>query len=608
MLYSTVIDGSLTQTYDNSPFDESYDVIVAGLGTAGAIAAILCAQKGLRTLGIESLACMGGTGTAGGITGYYHGSPGGCSQSLDLPLPDGVGDAEEYAKRRTLLEEAVRAEVHLCFEASVTGAFLDADTVHGVEWYDDSGRHTADARIVIDATADAYLARMAGCTLTYGREADGRYQPYSYVFLTASAGRISHWNIDSGVIDPYDAWAYSRDITSTTCDEKHLWEQYDAQNLLLGFVPIIGIREGATVVGEDRVTLEDVTLPRELPVPAFYGYSNVDHHGKDTAYEDAPARDWLGIAGLWGVGIRFGVPCGAAVTKGIAGLLICGRAMSVEHSFAPALRMKDEMQKSGELAAVLARMCVTRGVSPAALIRDSDAVAEVRRELIQTGCLRETDAPGLYDEKRKCPLAWLTDPDAIRAGLSSDAPGLAIWSARRERLTDLLREWVSTPEMLLSCNAALALSLLGDDTGLPVLLRLAEDRSGYIPSMSRKYNPPHAVSAIHALGRLGAVDAVPLLTRIVRDPFWTVDIPFTPNALLDSPETRAFLWFTAAHAALQHIARKHPVLREDITRTLRDVLNADTFRLTVGLKASGLLVDAAPIAREVFRRFSRESV
>ncbi len=49
-------DGVLCQTEARlSDFQQTYDVIVAGLGTAGAVAAIVAARRGLRVLGLERI-------------------------------------------------------------------------------------------------------------------------------------------------------------------------------------------------------------------------------------------------------------------------------------------------------------------------------------------------------------------------------------------------------------------------------------------------------------------------------------------------------------------------------------------------------------------------
>ena len=43
------------ETSNNIVFEKNYDVIVAGMGTAGAIATIVAAKEGLNVIGIERL-------------------------------------------------------------------------------------------------------------------------------------------------------------------------------------------------------------------------------------------------------------------------------------------------------------------------------------------------------------------------------------------------------------------------------------------------------------------------------------------------------------------------------------------------------------------------
>ena len=60
-----------------------YDAVVVGGGTAGAISALVLAERGCKTLIVERLNCLGGTSTAGQIDGYYFGNRGGLYEQLD---------------------------------------------------------------------------------------------------------------------------------------------------------------------------------------------------------------------------------------------------------------------------------------------------------------------------------------------------------------------------------------------------------------------------------------------------------------------------------------------------------------------------------------------
>src|SRR5690606_2221404 len=84
MQLSELVDNTLRQTEISSlNFEEDYDVIVVGLGTAGSLAALTAAKQGCKVLGIEALYCMGGTHSAGAIQNYYFGSKGGYFEEID---------------------------------------------------------------------------------------------------------------------------------------------------------------------------------------------------------------------------------------------------------------------------------------------------------------------------------------------------------------------------------------------------------------------------------------------------------------------------------------------------------------------------------------------
>ena len=110
-----------------------YDLIVAGLGTAGVYAALTAAKQGLRVLGIEKLNCCGGTGTAGDVHGYYFGTPGGIYEELDekvremesdgyMPVVGLNPEAKKYVCEQALIDSKV--EIH--YESRVTGVLLSA--------------------------------------------------------------------------------------------------------------------------------------------------------------------------------------------------------------------------------------------------------------------------------------------------------------------------------------------------------------------------------------------------------------------------------------------------------------------------------------------------
>src|SRR5690606_2141771 len=109
-----------------------YDLIVVGLGTAGAISAIVAAERGLKVLAIDKLNCMGGTGTAGEVLSYYFGSRGGKFEEIDNKVASyrselytpSVGVNGEI-KKFVMEQMALEAGVDIRYESSVTGVLLD---------------------------------------------------------------------------------------------------------------------------------------------------------------------------------------------------------------------------------------------------------------------------------------------------------------------------------------------------------------------------------------------------------------------------------------------------------------------------------------------------
>src|SRR6185436_9332445 len=60
---------SVRETFD-TPISGTYDVIVAGGGASGLIAAVAAARLGARTLLLERQGCLGGTATTGYVAQY----------------------------------------------------------------------------------------------------------------------------------------------------------------------------------------------------------------------------------------------------------------------------------------------------------------------------------------------------------------------------------------------------------------------------------------------------------------------------------------------------------------------------------------------------------
>lgn len=585
--------GKLLPTYAATVDDGCYDVIVVGLGTAGAMAAITAKQEGLSVLGIEKLPVCGGTGTAGRVTGYYFGYHGGSYTQIDeaahqydssfIPMAR-LGADQKIAQLNHALSGC-----DLRLSASFTEALTEGKRVIGVRWYEKGQCHTAKAKYVIDATAEAAVCVSAGCQMLGGRESDGQFQPYTCVHLKYTDGKLGWGNMDQGRVNQYDPDDLGKGILESFSSAIHLREDYSSREYL-GIVPLLGLREGRRILGEETVSFRDLIRGRFHQKPVYYCWSNFDNHGKDNALESRDYEDWAVLSGLWGWGLSIPIPMGALIPKGIQGLLAAGRCISVDHDAAFAVRMRDDTSKSGEVAAKLAAMSIGKGI-PANEVN----VDALRETLFATGCLKPEDETPRLEMQRMGRLfegqLWCENEEDLKTGLASDAPGYYIWSAFLGKKTPLLRELLDAPEENTRFHAALSLALLEDASPKTVetLCRCALRTDGYIPQSGRKYVYPRSVSAIYALGRLGSPLALPALYQLMEEDAIIDAVPFTRSVLLMDREDLRFQYESHALRALCEIAAKNPWCKPEIREKLQAFL--DGKRLTVSLVNSPLRAD-----------------
>jgi len=184
-----------------------FDVLVVGGGNAGCAAALAAARHGAKTLLVERYGFLGGTATAAMVGPWmtFHSGRdrvvGGIAQEIVTRLealgasPGHIPDTSDYVPTITpfdpevhkalLFEMMTEARVRLLLHAWFTTALVEGNTVTGATFDTVGGKRVYRARVVIDATADAYVAASAGVATQKG-DARGRVQPASLMF------RMSH--------------------------------------------------------------------------------------------------------------------------------------------------------------------------------------------------------------------------------------------------------------------------------------------------------------------------------------------------------------------------------------------------------------------------------
>lgn len=188
-----------------------FDVLVVGGGNAGCAAAIAAARHGAKTLLAERYGFLGGTATAamvGPWMTFHSGGErivGGIAQEIVERLvragasPGHIRDSSDYVStitpfdpevHKALLFEMMReAGVSLLLHAYVTEAIVEGETVRGARFATVGGAREYRGRVVIDTTADAFVAASAGVQTQQGDDR-GRVQPASLMF------RLSHVDLN----------------------------------------------------------------------------------------------------------------------------------------------------------------------------------------------------------------------------------------------------------------------------------------------------------------------------------------------------------------------------------------------------------------------------
>jgi len=585
MILSEMIEGKRAVRERTPQFAEEYDVIVCGMGTAGSLAALFASENGLSVLGVEQFTCVGGTHTAGGIGRHYFGHSGGRYEASERQVSE---FAARYTcttpeSRKLVLEQMLLENgVTLFYESTVCGVYLEGCTVVGLRVLTEQGFADYKAKLVMDCTAEATVAVMAGCETECGRSSDGQMQPYSIVFLTHDGERYGYTNADFGRVDQTDEEAFSKAILfarSYPIQEKHAGKE------LLRQMPLPGFREGRRILAEEGVTVEGLFAERQTQTPAFYSYADLDKHGWDTAFDGEALGDWAVGANLGAYNVTVAVPYRAILPKGYEGILVPCRALGVDRDVSGCVRMIPDMKKTAETAAEWATLSIRQNKP----LREV-SYGELKEKLLLSGCLNPDDNRGVVIDHKKGSgippkqVIWCTDPAKLEEGLKSDTPGQAIWSAGRIGNTALpyLRKLLKSADENTAKHAAFALAMLKNNEGVGLLRQTVTERDGVLLQDCRKNNNLRGCMAIYWLGRLADRAVTEELIGLICDPdeqrhaVYHSDILLTRYKIADFDGVY-FQFISHAVMALVRIGNAHPDLREQISKGFRTAFSTEDY-------------------------------
>lgn len=344
--------------------EEKFCVVVAGGGTAGAMAAIAAARQGLRTALIEPNYALGGTATLGGVSAYWFGNRYCDTHWLDSRMESmpgtqaGLwGKADSWnpdVKATVLLEAALEAKVQIYFGHTAFGVWKEQGIVAGAAAAGAEGIRFLRCDYLLDATGDGDLAALAGADWEYGSGGDQLSYWASLAQYPNARDYRNNFSAMALASDPVDATRF------TVTARKYGEGLFDH-----GSIPCF--RESRHIRGQYQLTLRDLMTNAHHPDTLYTCFSNYDPKGKVTA--DAVYCGCLPQQ----TEIEIPLSCLLPVDgqgRPVEHLYVLGKAISASHDVFPSIRMQADLQHQGSILGSLIGRCVPLGIRPEQLPPD----------------------------------------------------------------------------------------------------------------------------------------------------------------------------------------------------------------------------------------------
>ncbi len=433
-----------------------YDVVVVGGGTGGAPAGIGAGRQGARTLLLEYLHGLGGVGTVGYISSYYHGNRVGFTREVD----EGVAAMEDKTPRAVsstwnpehksewYRRELRRAGVDIWYGSMGYGAVVEKDRVKGVIALTPQGRGVVLARVVVDATGNADIAAAADAPCRYTEETDVAVQGTG---LPPRELGQKYTNTDYTFVDDTDIWDIWRVFVTARMKFKGAYD--------LG--QLIDTRERRQIVGDMTLSPMDMVLGRTHPDTVVIARSNFDTHGyivHPLFMLRPPHRDDIDVR----------VPYRCLLPRGLDGILVTGLGVSAHRDALPCIRMQADVQNQGYAAGMAAAMIARQDLPTRKL-----DIRALQKRLVEKGNLPER----VLTETDSMPLPAAQVAKAV-AAVTNDYEQLEVVVAAFDAAQPLLRQSLAhaapgRPRLIL----AHILGMMGDAAGAQTLAQAVSSAS-----------------------------------------------------------------------------------------------------------------------------------
>ena len=540
MVLKTIKNGNIITEKFSGKFDFETDLLVAGLGTAGAVCFYNAVKAGIKCIGIEKQSILGGTATAACVQDYYYGQLTGSLEKINKTVDFLTSKAfvpsyshpSEYSNslsaKTVALETPGNNDSYIALDCIITGVIMEDKTVCGVRAF--YRKHFIDikAKIIADNT-NGFICSLAECKIIKGRKSDDKTMRASKTIAFLQDGKTNGEWASLGYIDFLDEFSLSKKYLEAEVTPPFLLSRYDDKKRPIFEGTMIGKRETERIRTKYDITFDDLINLKEHEKPIFYGFASFDNVNDDLEKENENLQNWILLCYMRHIGLTFCVPYESILPKNREGIMVIGKTLGATHDAAALVRMKAEMEKCGEAAAYAALIALNDNCS----LKDVD-YNKLKKHLISSGCLKP-EKLGFFElrknekdehEEIKIPKT----ADEIKAGFLSKKPQFALFSVLRENgknITEDLYSWTKNDNKTLKSNSAIALGLLGDKRCLPVLRDILKTE----PQIHNVFNGKHyfgwleydlwsdLIKAIVLIGRFKDEESLETLKKLRKKDF-----------------------------------------------------------------------------------------
>jgi flavin-dependent dehydrogenase len=429
-----------------------YDVVIVGGGTSGAPAAIAAARAGARTLVIEYLDGLGGVGTLGRITKYWHGNKVGFTKEIDQDNGGGSGKSgggwNIENKMEWFRKEIVKAGGEIWFHSLACGSVVKNDRFTGVVVATPLGTGVLLANTVIDATGNAVIPAFAGAPC---QEIGGDEISIQGTGLPTFTPGLGYLNGD---------WTFNDDSDVLDMLRMFVVAKHKANKDAFDLGQLITTRARRRIIGDIVISPMDILNKRTFPDTITVARSNFDNHGFSShdIFMVTPPGSKDSLVG--------NIPYRALMPKGYDGVLVTGLGISAHGDAMPVLRMQPDVQNQGYAAGYAAALAAKTGKT----VRTID-VKELQKHLVEKSII----PPGMLTDADSYPVSDDAMKEAV-SGVGKDYSGISIVLTDTVRAIPLMKAALKeSTDKEAKLRFAHVLGMLGDGAGAATLIDKLKD-------------------------------------------------------------------------------------------------------------------------------------